>query len=371
MKAQTLVARGVSAPVRFSSDGRWVAYGGGTVVNVTRHEIVRPLGGSVVDWAWVGGSDELVGITGGGGLVIGAPGKVPRRLLPDGWGANSLAASGEGEIAVTRAVPPQIAPAPRSDARGESSASIWTLTPSSGKPQLSYQAPPGTAELTLARFAPSGGSVVFWVNRWGSSSLAADGLPLKVVGLQGDTPPVTLSTAVLTLPQAVVTCGESLVFVSGAGREETLDKRIETASATDGWRPRALTRADRSSISPSCPAAGGIVAAAAGPSRPWGGVEERRSIELISPVAGKSQKLTEPPLHSSDESPRFVAGERWVLFIRDRFTRDRVQGAAYLVSSSHPARRPIGPLFTAGPGYDVFGTSAWGESVAIDPSPER
>lgn len=355
----TLLARGASAPVRLSSDGRWVAYGDGTVVNVRRREIVRPLGGGVLEWRWVGGSDELVGVTDGGGVVIGAPGRPRRRLLPNGWGANSVVTSSDGEIAVTRAVVPQPA---------ASSASIWTLTASGGRPQLAYQAPPRTAELSLATFAPGGGAVAFWVSRWGSASLAADGLPLRLVPLRGEASPVRLANAVLVNSEMVVPCGESLLFVSGAGREETLDKRLEVASPVDGWHPRALTSASRSTISPSCFRAGGEAVAATGRSRPWRHADARRSIALISTRGSRSRMLTKPPFHGSDESPRFLVGGRWVLFVRDRLTRDGVDGAGYLIAADGRSARPIGPLFTVGRSADSFGATSWGESVAVHAS---
>ena len=352
--ARTLIARGAQAPLHFSADGRWVAYGQGTVVSVDRREIVRPLGQSVTEWQWVGASDELVGVTDGGGLVIGAPGEAPRALLPGGWGANSLATADNGTIAVSRVA---------SAAGG--SASIWTLSATHPRPALAYSAPRGTEELQLAQFAPGDQALAFWVNRYGSASLAEDGLPLQLVTLDHPGPVVTLSTLSPVHPEAVTTCGDRLVFVAGGGREATLGKRLASAYAIDGWQAESITDGSRSAASPSCAPEGDWLAAAIGPNGQWHAGHEQRSIELFPMHNGRRIRLSIPPPGSSDESPRLTRDGRWVLFIGSRLTRDGAVGAGYLISTSRPDSRPIGPLFTAGPASDYYGTYNWTEAVAF------
>lgn len=351
---RTLIARGAQAPLHFSADGRWVAYGQGTVVSVDRREIVRPLGQSVIAWQWVGDSDKLVGVTDGGGLVIGAPGQAPRALLPNGWGANSLSVAHNGTIAVSRIA---------SGAGG--AASIWTLSASHLRPMFAYRAPRGTEELQLAQFAPREKALAFWVNRYGSASLTEDGLPLQLITLDHPGTAVTLSTLSPVQPEAVTTCGDRLVFVAGGGRDGTLGKRLASAYAIDGWQAGSMTDGSRSAVSPSCAPEGDWLAAAIGPNGQWHAGQEQRSIELFPMHNGRRTRLTTPPPGTSDESPRLTRDGRWVLFIRSKLTRTGATGAGYLISTSKPGGRPIGPLFTAGPASDYYGTYNWTEAVAF------
>jgi hypothetical protein len=357
---RTLIARGALTPVHFSADGRWVAYGQGTVVSLDRREIVRPLGQAVIAWQWVGESDKLVGVTDGGGLVIGAPAQAPRPLLPNGWGANSLSAARDGTIAVSRV------------AGGASgSASIWTLSASHPRPVLAYSAPRGTEELQLAQFAPGDKALAFWVNRYGSASLVEDGLRLQLLTLDQSGTAVTLSTLSPAHSEAVTTCGDRLVFVAGGGREGTLGKRLASAYAVDGWQAESLTYGSRSAVSPSCAPEGDWLAAAIGPNGQWHAGQEQRSIELFPMHNGRRTRLSTPPPGSSDESPRVTGGGRWVLFIRSKLTRDGATGAGYLISTSKPGSRPIGPLFIAGPASDYYGTYNWTETVAFTTAGQR
>ncbi len=345
--------------MRFSADGRWVAYGQGTVASLDRREIVRPLGLATIAWQWVGESDTLTGITDGGGVVLGRPGQTPQSLLPNGWGANSIATARDGTIAVSRI------------AGGASeSASIWTLSASHPLPALAYRAPRGTQELQLAQFAPGEKALAFWVNRYGSASLAEDGLPLQLIRL-GHRGPVTLSTLSPVRQNAVTTCGDRIVFVTGGGREATLNKRLASAYAIDGWQPGSLTAGSRSAASPSCAPEGRLLATATGPNRQWHAGEERRSIELFPTHNGTRIRLTIPPPGASDESPRITGGGRWVLFIRSKLTQAGATGSGFLARTGKPGSRPIGPLFTTGPASDYYGSYNWTETVAFTTGGQR
>ena len=100
-----VVARGAAAPVRWSPDGRWVAFGDGRVVPSAGGRIRRPLGTSAAAWTWSPARDELAGVTRAGGVVLGGPRERTRRLLADGWGAGNVAFDrGGSRLAVDRRV---------------------------------------------------------------------------------------------------------------------------------------------------------------------------------------------------------------------------------------------------------------------------
>ena len=351
----------VGSPVRFSPDGRWIAYGSSaTVTSLDGREIVRPLGTELLSWSWIGASDELVGVTDGGGLLLGNPGSSPRRLLPDGWGANSVTTAADGEIAVSRVA---------RDRAGlvNGAASIWTLSVSNSEPVLAYTAPDGTAELKLTQFVPNGNAVVFWVNRFASASAALDGLPLELADLHSSQPAITISTGSPARAADVTTCGNGLAFVAGYNREATREKRLDLASSAESWQSTEPTGAASSAVSPTCSPDGGLVAMASGPNRPWNYGTEDRSIELLSLPSGKRIRLTNPPSGSSDESPTFIDDGRWILFIRTHAHPGGSQGDAYIVSTG-PRSTPIGPLFALGPASDYYGSYDWNEIVTIQPS---
>src|SRR2546423_835692 len=88
-----VVARGARPPVRWSPDGRWIAFGKAHVVPARGGRVTQPLGSSIraQEWAWSAHADVLAGINAKRGVVLGGPGRHARALLPNGWGAGDLA----------------------------------------------------------------------------------------------------------------------------------------------------------------------------------------------------------------------------------------------------------------------------------------
>src|SRR5262249_21520407 len=86
--------------VRFSHDGRWVAFSGG-FVSARGGAVHRTAGAGT----WSPRADVLAVQTPKGGLeLVGADGRT-RRLLPDGWGVTTLAFSPDGAtLAVSRSL---------------------------------------------------------------------------------------------------------------------------------------------------------------------------------------------------------------------------------------------------------------------------
>src|SRR6266540_1738609 len=101
---QTLVGTGAAPPVRFSHDGRWMAFGDGEVVPSAGGEVREPFGSPVRTWEWSPTADVLAGVTARGGVLIAGPGRGPDALLPGGSRVGHLAFSPDGRrLAVDRA----------------------------------------------------------------------------------------------------------------------------------------------------------------------------------------------------------------------------------------------------------------------------
>ena len=94
-KERTLVQTGAALPVRFSHDGRWIAFGEGTIVRAAGGGVQSPLG-RVRAWQWSPTTNVLAGVTAGGGVGLGGPAEPPRMLLPDGTEAGHVAFSPNG-----------------------------------------------------------------------------------------------------------------------------------------------------------------------------------------------------------------------------------------------------------------------------------
>jgi hypothetical protein len=81
-----LVGTGAAPPVRFSHDGRWLAFGDGRVVPSAGGAVQLPFGSPVKTWEWSPTADVLAGVTETGGVLIAGPGRGPNALLPGGSG---------------------------------------------------------------------------------------------------------------------------------------------------------------------------------------------------------------------------------------------------------------------------------------------
>src|SRR5439155_20303344 len=94
---------GAAAPVRFSADGRWLAFGPGNLVPVGGGAVSKVPGGATA-WEWAPAGARLAVVTSHGGVALADPGEATRVLLPDGSGAGHLAWSPDGSLlAVDRA----------------------------------------------------------------------------------------------------------------------------------------------------------------------------------------------------------------------------------------------------------------------------
>jgi hypothetical protein len=369
-QVRTLVGAGVQPPVRWSADGRYLAYGSGEVVSAGGGTSSSPLGrlepgwsSASPGWVWSPTGHRLAGVTAGGGVVLGGPNEKAVRLRPQNWGATSIAWSPDGHrLAVSRSLYPK-APAPYHQ-------EVWLLNLQSGERTVLWRlAKPNLGPPWLSGFSPDGSWLLMWEDSQNSASLAADGVPLALIPTTGGKS-ITLGGE-LMYGDFVSWCGaDTLAYVrDDGGRQVSMGDRISIAGPPD-WS--ATTPADSgaakrlSYISPICGAVGGkmmtiAAAGASSPDLPFG--HERRSIWEIVQGGNWTPLETPPPPGWSDELPLLSHDHRWVAFIRTDEKDSGSSGSLYLLElgkrfDGH-ARR-IGPLVDPSGAGGRFGNNYYG-----------
>jgi hypothetical protein len=326
-----------AGPVHWSGDGRLVSSAGRIAggPSLPTHELV-----------WAPNAETAAYVTRRGGVALWSP-RRSRRLLPDGWGATSLAWSGDGRLAIGRALF-------RSTPHRQE---IWVWDGRTLRRLLALPASgPEPYPVTW-----HGGRVVWWAYP-DSASIAADGVFLYESRAR--------IGATLMYPDYVVSCGPQLALADGGDRYSTHGKRI----LLDG---RNISRdMSRSWVSPSCSLDSSTLVAAAG--RNW--TEDRfghehRAIWRLLPTRAQ---LTHPPAGWTDENPA-VLPDGSLLFVRTRQTSGRRNGQWYVTTQAEIERLAVGKLSAvASVGYtanalsplgdtNYYGHYGWGRLIAVTP----
>ena len=239
---------------------------------------------------------------------------------------------------------------------------IWVTDARTGRSRPVYSAKTCCATRSLVSPGPiellhwSGDSrfVFFAIDPGGSGSIAADGLILRVVPAAGGA--AHRLPVMLPYPNYMTWCGGRLVFTAGNDRVAIHHKQLDVAGTPD-WVARPLVRA-------------------AG--RSWGAVTcapDRRSIVAQSQregddanfyatrwqlwrvgLDGSQMRLTSPPAHHADESPRFSRDGRTILFVRSR----RGDGVLYALLDGALA----GPLLSLGHSDGYYGHQDWWSTMS-------
>lgn len=360
-RTRRLVGEGARPPVRFSADGRWLAYGSAVVVSPRGGDALHPLGTDIPrgprGWAWSPKGSEMAGVTEAGGVVIGRPRERRRRLLPGGWDARGVRFSPDGRsLAVSR------------EQRAERDAELWIVDRTTGDTRK-LETFPATRTIELAGWSGDSERVLVWVNKFGSASLASDGLPLQALSVLGERT-IELAPSSLPFEDTVSVCGAGVVFTAGGGRDATKAKSLWRAGPPT-WRPAQVLDGPRSFAAPTCSPDGEAVAVAAGPDgrqRSLG--QEGRGLRQVSLVRDERRQLTEPSgAGVSDESPRWSRAGAWLLFVRVAASRDgdgRL-GAPAFVSASGATGGDVTPMLEmAGPSDSYYGHYDWAERITWD-----
>jgi Tol biopolymer transport system component len=257
---RTLVRTGASGPVRFSPDGRWIAYGEGNVLLTRGGTPGHPLG-RVFAWGWGPSGAQLVGVSNGGDVELAQlPGRASTLQL---HGATGASTHGEN-VAVASG-----------DRVKLLSGSLKTL----------YSGPRKTT-VHLAGFSPDGRWVLFWDLAKGATAGPLDAAPVAGGGYHNVFDPVPAFDDFLTW------CGRTLV-ASGGGREQVSEGQQLLVSRAPDWRTHNLSSDFRSSWTwPSCSPDGREVAVTIMPNHTeLSPGEGERRIEVISIDGTKRVRL--------------------------------------------------------------------------------
>jgi hypothetical protein len=262
-RQRTLVARGARAPIGFSADRRWLAFGSRpTILRVDGSTAPAPgFATPTAHWAWSPRGAMLAASGRDRGLRIRAAGGSERVVLPAGFGVESFAWAPSGRLLE---VERHLYRGSGGSASPRDVQRLLAVSLTGSSPRLLYRTPRGQiAPPVAAGWSPDARWAFFWPDAQNSASLAADGMPLRVVSARGGRAR-TVVGSMLLVNDWIAFCGRRAVIVAGAGRSTLSDKRLVVARAPT-WRPRALTSAKRLSwVSPACAPDGRLLAVAAG-----------------------------------------------------------------------------------------------------------
>jgi hypothetical protein len=196
--------------------------------------------------------------------------------------------------------------------------------------------------------------IFFFIDPGGSGSIAADGLTLRVVSVNGG--PASKLATMLLYPDYLAWCANNVVFTAGFDRMATNRKRLLIA-APPLWRPKLLVNAPAR--------AWGSLACS--PKGRWLVVQSQRQSDNPRFFAthwalwrvgldGSLARLTAPPPGAADESPRFSRNGNALLFVRMH------QGNGYLYALRNG--RTSGPLLFLGNSIGYYGHHDWWQTAS-------
>jgi Tol biopolymer transport system component len=340
-KERTLVQAGAAPPVRFSHDGRWVAFGQGSIVSARGGPAASPLG-RVSEWRWSPTNDVLAGVTRAGGVVLGGPTRSSRTLVPDGSGAGSVAFSPNGRSLAVAVDEDRVQVL---DVAGGAATTIYRVTPGTkAPPQVAGWSADGRWVLFFSRFA----------NR--------AGVPLNAAPTVGGVW-ANVFDPLLPYDDFLSWCGKRLVLSGGAKQLPSEGNQI-LVTGPPSWQFHDLS-ADfsRSWIWPACSPDGRWIAATAmsnGPESPPG--DGVRSLWLLSTDGKRRARLTDTT-GAAYEVPRWSADGRFILIV-SRGLEPSSPGVLVLLRidpSSGKARRVPGAVAHLGPAPGTRGHTDWSD----------
>jgi len=215
----------------------------------------------------------------------------------------------------------------------------------------SYRSIPagGPGPIMLFRWSGNGRWLFFAIDPQGSASIAADGLFLQVISTRGGQPHRIGMT--LAYADYMTWCSSRLVFTGGGNRLATTNKRLLVASPP-AWRARPLIQTPKRAWGSVACAPGGrsVVAQSQSSREDYDFFATQWALWRVG-MNGSERRLTSPPLHYADESPRFSRDGRSIFFVRSR----RGVGSLFALRGE----RLSGPLFQVGYNLGYYGHRCW------------
>jgi hypothetical protein len=330
-----LVGTGAGPPVRFSPDGRWLAFRDGEVVPSAGGAVQQPFGSPVETWEWSPTADVLAGVSETGGVLIAGPGRGPIALLPGGSRVGHLAFSPDGRrLAVDRA------------GRG-----LQVLDVATGQARTVFPQPDAALVPEVAGWSKDGRWVLYW-----RGPVEKEGGPLDAVPSSGG-PWVNVFDPVLPYRDFLSSCGSRIALSAGAGQEVSTGKQIVLTGPPD-WAFHDLTDDfSRSWFWPACSPDGRWVAAT-------DTYNQKESANQTVPRAlwllaadGSSRRLLVPGTNGALEFPQWSSDGSVILVVLRSGSQWSSPGSLLLVRVNPGSGRlvklvgPIGDLGSApGPG---------------------
>jgi Tol biopolymer transport system component len=335
-----LVASGAKPPVRFSADGKWLAFGDGRLVPAAGGPVTRPFGSPVNAWAWSPAEDVLAGVTAGTGVLIVRPGGQPETLLAEGSAIGHLAFAPDGvRLAVDRL-----------------GTGVQVVDVTGGKARTVFHEPDPTRSPKVAGWSPDGGWVLYWRGPVGQKPA-----PLDAVQARGG-PWVNLFDPVLPYGDFLSACGDRVALSAGAGQAVSVGKQILLTRAP-GWQFHNLTHDyTRSWVWPACSPDGRWVAAVATPNHEEEpGFAAARALWLIA-ADGSSRHRVIPGGETAPEYPRWSRDGRALLVVVRSGSQWSSPGSLYLFQvdpDSGRLVRKVGPVADLGAADGPGGHQEW------------
>jgi len=335
-----LVGTGAGPPVRFSQDGRWLAFGRGEVVPSAGGAIQQPFGSPVKTWEWSPTADSLAGVTETGGVLIAGPGRGPIALLPAGSGAGHVAFSPDGRrLAVDRV-----------------RNGIQVLDVAGRKARTVFPQPDAARVPEVAGWSKDGRWILYW-----RGPVGKEGGPLDAVPSSGG-PWVNVFDPVLPYRDFLSSCGSRIALSAGAGQEVSMGKQIVLTGPPE-WAFHDLTDDfTRSWFWPACSPDGRWVAAT-------DSYNQKESANQTVPRAlwllaadGSSRRLLVPGTNGALEFPRWSSDGTVILVVLRSDSRWSAPGNLFLVRvdpSSGGLPKLVGPIADLGSAPGPGGHQQW------------
>ncbi len=335
-----LVKTGAAPPVRFSPDGRWLAFGEGRVVPVGGGTMQQPLGSPVQAWEWSPAADVLAGVTQKGGVLIAPLGAGVETLLPEGSGVGHLAFSSDGRrLAIDRV------------GRG-----IQVLDVATGKALTVFPQPDPARVPMVAGWSPDGQWVLYWRGAVGKEAGPLDAAPARGGGW------VNLFDPVLPYRDFLSFCGRRIALTAGAGQAVSVGKQI-LLTGPPTWGFHNLTNDySRSWLWPACSPNGRWLAAT-------DSLNQGESADHTVPRGlwllasdGSSRRLLVPGTAGAPEFPRWSSDASVILVVLRSGSQWSSPGSLLVVQVDPRSGRMVkrvGPIADLGAAPGPGGHQEW------------